>query len=45
VIDLPIQALEAAVEIRSLNGDAISDIIIVRPQSIEIYMSSIRESK
>jgi hypothetical protein len=45
VIDLPIKALEATVKVRSLNGDAISDIIIVRPQSVEIYMSSIRESK
>ena len=45
VIDLPIKALEATVKVRFLNGDTISDIIIVRPQSVEIYMSSIRESK
>ena len=45
VIDLPINALEATVNIKSLNGDAISDIVIVRSQSVEIYMSTIRESK
>ena len=45
VIDLPINALEATVEIKSLNSDAISDIVIVRPQAVEIYMSTNRESK
>jgi hypothetical protein len=45
VIDLPINALEATVKIKSLNGDAISDIVIVRPQAVEIYMSTNRGSK
>jgi hypothetical protein len=38
-IDLPIRALAADVSVKSLNGDEIFDIVIVRSQSLEIYMS------
>lgn len=41
-IDLPLQALDASVKVKSLNSDNISDIVIIRSGSIEIYLSVIK---
>jgi hypothetical protein len=44
-IDLPLQALESTVKVEELNGDVVSDIIVLRRQSIEIYMSTAKSDR